>query len=196
MAKNSSMGSFTFWMSLQISEEVGPCRCCISAIVSVIVPFVLFVRQLWPLLQKDVRIYAHTFAPSYSESFTVMFICSTLFFFRPFKAKYYLLFSRFSLQHFMPFFIRLLDSCQYSNEVGAFYCRWCWALCKYRRTVIALTAVVLLTTAIGGSHANDALYLVFWLWRCNFSFIPFPSAACCLWLFHSCCFCLLFWPGL
>ena len=46
---------------------------------------------------------------------------------------------------------------------------------KYRRGVIALTAVVLLTTAIEGAHANDALYLVFWLRRCNFSFISFPS---------------------
>ena len=75
----------------------------------------------------------------------------------------------------MPFSYGFLDSCQYTNKVGAFYCRWCWALCKYRRTVIALTAVVLLTTAIGGAHANDALYLVFWLRRCNFSFISFPS---------------------
>ena len=201
MAKNSSssMGSFTFWMSLQKSEEVGPCRCCIfSHYVSCSSVCIICPTTLAAAVKRCPYIYTRT---RLRLLLIIWFFCCYVYLqyvvlLSSFQSKVVFVVPPFLLQHFMPFSYGFLDSCQYTNKVGAFYCRWCWALCKYRRTVIALTAVVLLTTAIGGAHANDALYLVFWLWRCNFSFILFPSAACCLWLFHSCCFCLLFWPGL
>ena len=76
-----------------------------SAIVSVVVPFVLFVRQLWwPLLKKDVRIYTRTRLRLLILSLLLLYVYLQYVVLLPsFQAKYYLLFSRFSLLYFMPF---------------------------------------------------------------------------------------------
>ena len=157
MAKNSSMCLYTSWMRLQIYEEVGLCRCCIfsqcvsCSSVSIIRPTTLaataktrpYIRAhvcaflLWVLL------LLYLSAVRYSSSVllgVVLFVILPVF-----------------ISVFHAFFVRLLDSCQYNNEVSAFCCRWCWALYKYRRGVIALTVVVLLAAAISGAHANEAL---------------------------------------
>ena len=79
------------------------------AIVSVWVPFVLFVRQLWPLLLKRrPYVYAHTFAPFYFKYFTKLCLSAVRFvlvpfFFRPFKQNTVCCSPVFHYLHFMPF---------------------------------------------------------------------------------------------
>lgn len=112
MAKNSSMGSFTFWMSLQISEEVGPCRCCIfSHCVSCSSVCIIRPTTLAAAAKRRPYIRAHVCA------FLFWVFCCYVYLqyvvlLPSFQSKSTICCSPVFITTFHAFFVRLLDSCQ------------------------------------------------------------------------------------